>query len=140
MMPAERERLAALAASFVGVPFVDRGREVATGMDCLGVVLALGAGAGRAVEVPPYGRQVDEAKLRAEVRRHLEPVAFGALELADVLTFEVVHREQHFAVVTGLDPVRFVHAYEPLGRVVEQPLDAKWRRRLRGCWRFPGAS
>lgn len=127
--------------SYVDTQFLHEGRIPGLGLDCAGVLLALARDLRmRDVEVSSYGRHPNQERFRAETRKHLDPIQFSDLAPADVLTFDILGREHHYGVVTALNPVRFVHAYEPAGKVIEQLLDGIWCRRLRGCYRFREAA
>ncbi len=43
----------------------------------------------------------------------------------------------HIAIVTQLNPIYIIHAYEPNGKVIEHRLDAKWRKRVRKIYKWP---
>lgn len=133
----ERAQIVAAARAYIGTPFVHQGRLCGVGIDCAGLVLGVAADLGmRAVEVSGYGRSPDEDRFRSIVREHLDMIAWPEVLPGDVLTFQFV-AEQHLAIVATVSPCAIVHAFEKVGRCVEQPLDAVWLRRLRGCYRFP---
>lgn len=136
-----RDLIVAAARSYIGTPYAHQGRVPGLALDCLGVLLALTKELGLAnVTVQGYSLPPDPVRLREETRRHMEEIQFGALAPADVITFDIAGRETHYGLITQMAPGAFVHAYGPVGRVVEQTLNPVWLRRLRGCWRFRRAA
>jgi cell wall-associated NlpC family hydrolase len=123
-------RVAEAARGAVGARFRLHGRDIATGLDCVGLAaLALRAGGwGGAV---PTGY-----RLRGRV-----PVAVLDRDMArcdgaragDLLLFRSGPGQEHLAIRTagGL-----VHADAGLGRVVERPEAAPWP--LVAAWRWEG--
>jgi len=130
-------RIVAAARTYLGAAFVHQGRTRAHGVDCAGLVACVAYDLGvRDVRITDYTPQPDQNRFRAILREHLAPIAYAELEAGDVVTFTIVGREQHLGIITDAAPLRFIHAYQTAGRVVEQLLDPTWRRRLRGCYRF----
>ncbi len=120
------EAVAARALTLVGARFRLHGRDVAGGLDCVGVVaLACGAAAVpsgyalRGGDVARVGAVLDARLARGDGRR-----------LGDVLLFSVGAGQLHLGIATirGL-----VHADAGLRRVVERPGIAPWV--LIGAWR-----
>ena len=126
------------ARKYVGTPFMHQGRMVGIGIDCVGLVTCVQYDLGLDdLRLGAYNRQPDEDKFRAALLQYLDQVQFAALQLGDILTFRFV-AEQHLAFVSSLSPLSIIHAYEKVGRCIEQPVDSVWMRRLRGCYRFRG--
>ena len=114
----------------VGTPFRPQGRDPATGLDCVGLVWAAYADAGRKLVAP------DGYPLRGWARARIEVAlaTAGFFEVddrrdGDVLLIALAAGQFHLGV---LGPASFVHAQAGLRRVVETPLGAgmvatRWR-------------
>ncbi|HJT63066.1 MAG TPA: peptidase P60 [Burkholderiales bacterium] len=137
-----RAALVAEARAWLGTPFAHQQGVRGVATDCVGVV----AGVPRAlglytdIAIAPYGAQPDEARMRTELETHLDCVAFRDLRPADLLWFRSDVRRRHLGIVTGIDPVVFLHAFnrKDIARVVETRLDEFWRSRVSGCFRYRG--
>jgi hypothetical protein len=70
------------------------------------------------------------------LRKYMDPVEGYGLP-GDVLTFSFIV-QRHLAIVTGINPLRILHAYEPYGKVVEGDADDLWIKRSRSWWRYRG--
>ena len=118
--------LADAAQALVGTPFLLHGRDPATGVDCVGLVLAAMATSGRVAQVPTnYGlanRSVDAVLPFAEQGGwHLceGPARPGDL----VLTRPGPAR---FHLLIARDESSFIHADAALGRVVRIAAPLRW--------------
>lgn len=131
-----REAIVQAARSYIDVPFMHQGRS-RHGIDCAGLLTCVAYDLRiKDVRVTDYGRLPDPDRARAIIEAHMDPVPFAQLQTGDALSFSIVHDVQHYGLVTELDPIRFVHAYQTVGKVVEQSLFGPWLRRLRRCYRF----
>lgn len=127
------------ARSYLGAPFVHQGRHREHGVDCAGLLTCVAYDLGLGdVRVADYGRRPDPARAKSIIDSYMDVIPFDALAPGDVVSFVIVRAVQHFGIVTQINPYRFVHAYEPEGRVIEVSLSSQWRMRLRGCYRFRG--
>ena len=124
---------AAAAEALAGAPFRLHGRDPATGLDCIGLIVAALSACGRTPALP-NGYRLSQRMLPdltafaaanhfAETR---EPTRAG-----DVLLLRVGPAQVHFAIALARD--RFVHAHAGLGRVAlgEPPLPWPILRRWR---------
>ncbi|PAX07012.1 hypothetical protein [Sphingomonas lenta] len=126
------KRAAAAALGALGVRFRLHGRDVASGLDCVGLAaLAMRAG-GYAGEAPSGYRLRggDLARVAAAVEGL---VAADGSAPGDLLLFRPGPGQLHLAVRTARG---FVHADAGLGRVVERPGADPWP--LIGAWRLEG--
>lgn len=118
--------LAAAAERLVGTPFRLHGRDPARGLDCVGLVAAAFAAAGRPVRAPAGYRmrqsRIDELA-GAAAEAGLADVS-GPIAPGDVLLVRI-GPAQHHLLVAGMSG-GFVHAHAGLGRVVEGPAPLTW--------------
>lgn len=135
------ESLIAAARVYLGAPFVHAGRT-ATGVDCVGLLIAAARDAGLAdYDYRNYSRVVNPAVLLGHLQRFLRRLDAPreALLPGDVLLF--CPGPQHVALLTAPWPEpRMIHAWLTLGRVAEHALDESWQRRLAMAlrWRDDG--
>jgi cell wall-associated NlpC family hydrolase len=135
MSASARGAFAQAAAALAGTPFRLRGRDAATGVDCVGLVALALRACGREPVVPEgYAlRALTVAPLLAFAARNgfapLDPGEAGAP--GDLLLLRPSPIQAHVAI--DLDPLGFVHAHAGLGRVTIEPgrpawpLAARWR-------------
>jgi NlpC/P60 family putative phage cell wall peptidase len=139
-----RADIVAEARAWIGTPFQHQAHSKGVAADCAGVIRgvpqALGLYPG--VEIQAYLRQPDPRRMRAALLEHLDPVPFKAVLPGDVLHFRIDIEPQHLAIVTELEPLRAVHATSrpKVSGTVEFRVDAWWRQRLAGCYRYRGLS
>jgi len=122
------ERVAARARACVGVRFRPQGRDVAMGLDCVGLA-AVAAGV-KAVR-SDYSLRGNH---RGELERELRGLGFYLAEeaaMGDILLFDAGPAQVHLGVLTGEG---VVHADAGLRKVVERPLPFAWS--LLSIWRL----
>jgi cell wall-associated NlpC family hydrolase len=56
-------------------------------------------------------------------------------QAGDIIIVPYQFRMRHMAILTDKG---MLHAYEPLGKVVEHAIDNKWRRMFRRAYQYPG--
>lgn len=133
------ERIVRAARGLVGVRFVHQGRDPAIGLDCVGVAIGAARACGLSVlDREGYGRAPGDdhaqtgliAVIAAQpcLRRVQRPPAAG-----DLLIMQFARVPHHVAICGG-DTV--IHALGSIGRCVEHPIDATWRRRIVGVAEF----
>lgn len=134
-----RADLVAAARALIGTPFAHQGRVPGVGLDCAGlVVCALQACGGEVADQRGYGRIPAHGMFTAAIAAHCDSIAQDQVQPGDLMMFAFRGEPQHVAIVSATDPVMLVHAYQDVGRVVENALDATWQARLRGCYRVRG--
>ena len=125
-------RVLAAAREMIGARFRPQGRDPATGLDCVGLVWAAYAAAGRMLPLPVgyplrgWGRERIEAALAV--------AGFGRVEDrrdGDVALIALAAGQFHLGVMGAAS---FVHAHAGLRRVVETPFDSKAEGAA--LWRF----
>ncbi|MBB4860043.1 cell wall-associated NlpC family hydrolase [Novosphingobium chloroacetimidivorans] len=125
------------AEALAGTRFRLHGRDPATGLDCLGLVVAALAATGRSVALPrPFGLRRLGLAAADEVAASLGlAVVTGETIAGDVLLAQCSPIQPHLAV--ALASGRIVHAHAGLGRVVVGSGDPTWT--IARHWRFPPA-
>lgn len=108
------------AQALLGAPFRLQGRSAATGLDCVGLVIAAYAGAGlRLGAIDDYALRgyPPDAAVAALDASGLGRAA-GAVRRGDVALYRLPARQLHLALVA---PGRLIHADAALRRVVAAP-------------------
>lgn len=132
--------IAAAAETYDGVRFRNQGRSRETGVDCLGLLLAVARGFGLLAEVPDYAypRRPDGRLLRQELNKYLDIV--NDPRAGDVMLFADKNSlPNHIGILTP-DPhgLAIIHAHAPRKKVVRDQLSAEWLRKRRGLFAIPG--
>lgn len=141
-MSLDRAAIVAEARSWLGTPYHHGASLKGVGCDCLGLVRGIyRVLIGREPETPPpYSGSWLEAStaeaMLVAAGRHLAPVV-GAASPGDILVFRLRPglAAKHAAVLVAAD--RMIHAQEGVP-VSEVSLGPWWRRRIAGCFAFPG--
>lgn len=129
--------LFAAALALVGTPFRLHGREPGVALDCVGVLEAALAGAGRPARLP-NGYALRAASLPAlgglAAELGLGPVdeAAACPVPGDVLLLRPSPCQFHLAIAGGAG--KAVHAHAGLRKVIFGPLSGAWQRA--GHWRL----
>ncbi|WP_428628679.1 peptidoglycan endopeptidase [Sphingopyxis sp.] len=111
------------ARRLVGVRFRPQGYDPSTGLDCVGLVWAAYAAAGRRLIRPtdyPL-RGWSQQRIADALRRAGFVPAVSAPQSGDVALVALAAEQFHLVL---MGPDRCVHAHAGLRRVVESPLDA----------------
>lgn len=128
---AERLTFIAAARERVGTPFRHRGRT-ASGLDCIGLLVASMRAAGRDPEDRrTYGRAPDRDRLREAVAAHFgDPVSEP--RPGDIVLMRWADRPQHVAIVGDYahGGLSLIHADNSFGAVTEHRLAAPWAARI----------
>lgn len=127
-----RAELIALARTWIGVPFLHQGRT-RLGVDCGGLLLAVGEEAGLALAPPEvYSLSPAPSVIEAALAANCQKIPFTQVQPGDVLWLSFAGEPRHVGFATDIG---LLHAWAKPGRVVEHRLDAAWRRRIRSAWR-----
>lgn len=140
-MMVKRADIAAAARRRIGTPFVHQGRLDGIGLDCAGVVIRVAQELGLSdFDTRDYPAQPNPVAMRAALLAHLEVVRFAEIDVGDVLWFKVELDPQHLALLVSREPLMMVHAFSKPGvmKVIEAHVDAFWRSRIAGCFRYRG--
>jgi cell wall-associated NlpC family hydrolase len=132
-----REVLINSAREYIGTPFQHQGRLLNIGIDCAGLIVCVAKEAGFEIkDQQGYARTPDSGRFVAAVLEHCDRITLWEAEPGDLAMFTFRREPQHIALISGVQPLTMIHAYLPCEKVVEQCLDAVWRKRLVGCFRL----
>ena len=126
--------LAKAAHELVGCPFRLHGRDPATGIDCLGLVLLALDRIGRPARLGgDYAMRMQSITALARQAGGLGfSAAVGPWLAGDVVLFTPGLHQHHLAIADG--PTLLIHAHAGLGRVVVSPPSPEWE--CIGLWRL----
>lgn len=126
------------ARGMLGTPFVHQGRAPGVALDCAGLLVCAARACGIEIaDRAAYSFQPNSIEFVEAMRDNCDPIQPADVEPGDVVTM-AIPREQHLALVSHVNPLRIIHAFSGLGRVVEHDIDVVWARRIRRYWRFRG--
>lgn len=136
------------ARTWLGTRWQHQACAKGAGVDCIhfvaGVARALGIAAAEEFFRTPayhsYGRAPDREMLLGACDRLLERIPLGTEAPGDVLVIRIANHPVHFGLLSGVNPLRMIHAWLGAQCVVEHGLDAKWQRRVMRAYRLPGVA
>jgi hypothetical protein len=138
-----REDIVREANSLVDIPFRHQGDEPESGLDCRGVLLAIGKRLGyqpKQVYRKNYRRHPDPIEFRSALEREFDEIAVEELGRGDVALIYIPRHSAatHVGVLAdGQSEMMLVHASESAGKVVKEPLRRTYRLIVAG-FRFRG--
>lgn len=132
----ERTAIVNEARRWLGTPFADKGRVRGIGVDCAGLII----GVAKALEISDfdttaYGLVPKPKIMGAILREKMHEIPISEATIADVVWIAWERLPQHLAI---LSDIGLIHAHE--NGVVEHPLDATYRGKVRAAYRFPGVA
>lgn len=131
------EKIIAAAMACINTPFVHQGRVPGVGLDCagLGIICARAIGV-EVTDFKGYPRLPFDGMLKKmfDEQPHLREVPRAEMQAGDVLLMRISTAPQHVAVYVGGGFM--VHAYQAIGKVVQQRLDESWRNKIIAVYRF----
>lgn len=130
------DKIILYARELLGMPFRHQGRAHTGKTDCAGVVCHVASRLGiEHNDQSDYPRLPGNGRLEAALDSQpgMERVQLADVQAGDVLLMRFGRDPQHLAIFTGNS---IIHAYEPVGRVVEHGIDALWKRRVVRAYRF----
>lgn len=131
-----RSEIIAEARTWLGTPFHHQGRLKGVGVDCAGVVIGVAKALGLSdFDTTAYPRIPSAEQLRRALDANMESIFVQDAKEGDVLVFCFDREEQH---VGFLSDVGIIHSYSQVKKCVEHSLDATWKSRIRGAYRFRG--
>lgn len=145
-----REAVVAEARRWLGTPFHHKARLQGVGVDCLGLVWAVGEGAG---VMPPitkkqaapfwrfYGRRPNPPEMGAALRQFLVPIRADEAGLGDICWMHWGNFiPVHMAILGEAEGRRtLIHAVLDIG-VVEHSLIPERAADIYSFWRYPGVA
>lgn len=128
------------ARTMLGVPFKHQGRHERAGLDCAGLAVVAATRLGVPVhDFRAYQRIPEVSDFSATLDMNADKVPRGEERPGDIGVFQFAHNPQHMTILTMVAPrYRIIHAYGPMGKVVEHDLDATWMARLVSFHRVKG--
>lgn len=133
--------IVAEARRWIGTPFMHLGRRRGIGCDCAGLIIGVAHGLGLSrfefTAYPPDPAGIDMTEMLAA---NMDAIAVEGAGPGDVAHIRWFSAPRHLAIIADRDQndgaLDMIHAYAPAGKVREHILDAKWRRRVIGTWRY----
>lgn len=122
-----RQQIVDEARTWIGTKWMHQQRLKGVATDCIGLIggvaLELGIEGAREWADDPdlhtYGQTPDPHLLLQGADRFLDQITLQEVGLGDVLVMAFKRLPQHFAIVSQVSPMYLVHAYQSVGRVVE---------------------
>lgn len=133
------QRVVDEALTWRRVPFHHQGR-VRSGVDCLGLVIAVAGGLGilpAGADRTDYGHNPDGAELVGALERYCTPLAAPQPGCVAVIRWR--REARHVAIVGGSPAaLTLIHSHRSFGGVVEHSLTRAWRSRCLAFFGLPG--
>jgi len=138
-----RERIVAVARTWIGTPYRHQGARKGVGCDCLGLVRGVwveitgSAAQEPGAYAPDWAERAGSERLMTAARQHCgDPVPLSHAVAGDIVLFRwrAGVAAKHAGILTG--PDHFIHSYEPAG-VIESALVPSWQRRIAAVHRIP---
>jgi len=131
-----RQKIFLAARDCVGSPFRHQGRDPASGLDCVGLIVHVAKTLN--LEAFDY-KGYKKIPGREAISRYARLAGFVAKPMAHMAAGDVVILRfgrylEHAAILSDRG---IIHACEKYGRVVEHGLDAHWRSRIISVHSFP---
>jgi len=128
----------AAARSLVGVKFAHLGRDVRSGIDCVGVILLSFSSNGVELKSPEvYAPNAHTDAITPAISSFAAQVDPDDAAPADIAILHAGGKNKipvHLGLLTDRG---LIHAYRELGRVVEHSFSGAFKRRLHSIWRVP---
>ena len=142
------------ARRWIGTPYVHQHRDLGFAVDCVGLVIGVGLGAGVLPTWSPeawephqsYGQAPNPQHMGKAIAEFLNPIDRYAGEAPPDGSVAFIgwrsHLPMHLAIMaTAADGRRtMIHAYSHVGKVVEHGFAAEWPDRVVSWWAYPGLS
>lgn len=131
------DELIAVARSYINTPFHHQGRLPGIGLDCAGVGIAVAKSLGIPIkDFSGYPRTPFDGMLKKmlDEQESLMRIARDTAEPGDVLLMRISTDPQHIAIMSYNGYM--IHAYQNVGKVVEQRIDAYWKNKIVAVYRF----
>lgn len=128
------------ARAYLGALFLHQGRNPATGIDCIGLIVLAGRDCGHAFpefDRADYGRDPMNGVLEANLSAAFgAPLPRSAMRPGDIVSMRELGAVRHVAVVgEHPDGLSLIHTNSRVGRVTESRIDDKAMKRIVGVYR-----
>ncbi len=133
-----RENIISAARELIGVPYLHQGRNVRTGIDCVGLLVLIGQiiGYEEIHDLADYRRVPSSSTLLEFLKRNLDEISLEQIQAGDFVLMTLGGRKaRHTAVISSLE-TDLVKGKEPMlihalndgniTRVIEQPVK-RWQ-------------
>lgn len=137
---ASRQAVVESARDWLKTPWRHQMSAKGTGCDCIGLVVGVARELGLDSEkLPPYKRDADGETLTRLLDERLDRIASSEAMAGDIAVMRFDKYPTHLAII-GEHPfgLSVIHASVLDRKVVEHRIDAKWRGRIIGYYRFRG--
>ena len=128
------------AHSYIGVPFIHRGRT-RRGLDCVGLVILAAKDCGyKRYREFAYGREPRSTVLESVLNEHFGEPIDDKPAVNDVVLMQLKPNAapSHIGIITTHpDGLGIIHAYGSVNRVVYHRLTEKVRSKITGVYRWP---
>lgn len=130
-MEISREQFVNEALAWRGTPFKHMARLKGVACDCVGLVIGVCRTLGIEVEdMKLYPRFPINGVFGSMVDKQTSPVGFEDILPGDLMKFQWTNEPQHLAIVISVNPIRIIHAYGEVKRVVISDYDKVWQARF----------
>ena len=137
----KREDIVKKAREWIGTPWAHQASVKGVGCDCVGMVRGVyteltGKKVGGAMD---YTRSFylfsGEERLKNEIAKYCIEIPIEEAKSGDVILISFLNLpSHHIGILAG---TTFIHSWEDIGKVVEIPYDAAWKRLTKAVFRFP---
>lgn len=135
-----RDDLAAVARTWVGVPWRHLGRDRIRGVDCVGLVIKCAHQIGATdFDTKNYGRRPVPTDFLREMRDQLVQIQKQNMGHGDIGVFREPRHPCHTGIVDVDEQGRrwIIHSYAPYRKVIREPLTGQRLGRLLMAFRLP---
>lgn len=132
-------------ADLIGVPFANRGRDIAKGFDCYGLVMEVYKRCGK--HIPEYYADYNDTKAvnkliteKTAIKSNWEKVDINNMPVPCLLAISCGTPKgvvNHTGVYIGNG--RFIHIREKTGVCVDRINSPAWRRIIEGAYKYVGS-
>lgn len=131
------------ARETLGTPFRHQGRIAGQALDCAGLIVHVATSHNFKISDMEAYPELPNGELEAVLAQHVAAGAIRRITLSEMqpgdivlMRFEKEPAPRHLGIL-GYDNT-LIHAWAVTGKVCEHLIDAAWRRRIVGAWRFEG--
>ncbi|MFW6364422.1 MAG: NlpC/P60 family protein [Bacteroidota bacterium] len=126
-------------SDLIGTPFVDGGRDPATGLDCWGLFMVVMCRIGQ--PVPDYEISCFDSSEIGKAARHTLATQWQRTDKPGPgvgVTLEIDHKKkncmQHFGVC--INKHKFIHTLMKTGCIITSLNDRYWSKRIKGLYKW----